>query len=64
VVPVGGDIIVGIDGQKIISRDDLDRALNNKNIGDSVQVEVMRGKRRTTITVQLAELPRSARQRM
>jgi putative serine protease PepD len=63
VIPIGGDIIVGIDGQKVISRDDLDRALNNKNIGDSVQVEVMRGKRRATLTVQLAELPRSARQR-
>jgi putative serine protease PepD len=64
VIPVGGDIIVGIDGQKINSRDDLDRALNNKNVGDKVQVEVMRGKRRTTLTVQLAELPQSARQRL
>jgi S1-C subfamily serine protease len=64
VIPVGGDIIVSIDGQKIISRDDLDRALNNKNVGDSVQVEVMRGNRRTTLTVQLAELPRPARQRL
>jgi len=63
VIPIGGDIIVGIDGQKISSRDDLDRALNNKNVGDTVQVEVMRGKGRTTLTVQLAELPRSARQR-
>jgi S1-C subfamily serine protease len=64
VVPVGGDIIVGIDGQKISSRDDLDRALNNKNVGDTVQIELMRGKRRTTVSVQLAELPRTARQRM
>jgi S1-C subfamily serine protease len=63
-IPVGGDIIVGIDGQKVSSRDDLDRVLNKKNIGDSVQLEVMRGKRRTTITVQLAELPQSARQRI
>jgi S1-C subfamily serine protease len=64
VIPVGGDIIVGIDGQKISTRDDLDRALNNKNVGDSVQVEVMRGKRRTTLNIQLAELPQSARQRL
>ncbi|HZF40326.1 MAG TPA: trypsin-like peptidase domain-containing protein [Blastocatellia bacterium] len=64
VIPIGGDIIVGIDGQKVSSRDDLDRALNNKNVGDSVQVEVMRGKRRTTLTVQLAELPQSTRQRL
>jgi S1-C subfamily serine protease len=64
VIPVGGDIIVGIDGQKISTRDDLDRALNNKNVGDSVQVEVMRGKRRTTLNIQLAELPQSTRQRL
>lgn len=64
VIPIGGDIIVNIDGQKIGSRDDLDRALNNKNVGDRVQVEVLRGKRRTTLTIQLAELPQSARQRL
>jgi S1-C subfamily serine protease len=64
VIPIGGDIIVGIDGQKINSRDDLDRALNNKNVGDSVQVEVMRGKSRTTLAVKLTELPRSARRRL
>lgn len=63
-IPIGGDIIVGIDGQKIGSRDDLDRALNNKSIGDRVQVEVMRGKSRTTLTIQVAELPQSARQRL
>jgi putative serine protease PepD len=63
-IPVGGDIIVGIDGQKVSSLDDLDRVLNKKNVGDSVQLEVMRGKRRTTITVQLAELPQSTRQRI
>ncbi|MBO0860946.1 MAG: trypsin-like peptidase domain-containing protein [Chloracidobacterium sp.] len=63
-IPIGGDIIVGVDGQKISTHDDLDRALNNKNVGDSVQVEVLRGKRRTSLTVQLSELPRSARQRL
>ncbi len=63
-IPIGGDIIVNIDGQKINTRDDLDRALNNKNVGDRVQVEVMRGKRRQTLSVQLAELPQSARTRL
>ena len=63
-IPIGGDIIVAIDGQKIVSRDDMDRALNNKNVGDKVQVEVMRGSRRTTLTIQLTELPRSTRRRI
>ncbi|MEK7830605.1 MAG: trypsin-like peptidase domain-containing protein, partial [Acidobacteriota bacterium] len=32
-IPIGGDIIVGMDGQKIASRDDYDRVLNSKNVG-------------------------------
>jgi S1-C subfamily serine protease len=62
--PIGGDIIVGIDGQPIKSRDDLDRAINSKNIGDRIQVEVMRGNRRMTLAVELAEVPVSSRRRI
>ncbi|MBK6796079.1 MAG: trypsin-like peptidase domain-containing protein [Acidobacteria bacterium] len=58
-IPVGGDIIISADNQPIKSNDDLDRALKGKNIGDKIQVEIMRGSRKTTLTVQLAELPRS-----
>jgi S1-C subfamily serine protease len=61
--PIGGDIIVGIDGQPIKSQDDLDRVINSKNIGDQVQVEVIRGSRKMTLTVELAELPASSRRR-
>jgi S1-C subfamily serine protease len=63
-IPVGGDIIVGIDGQPIKSQDDLDRILNNKNIGDQVQLELMRGSRRVAVTLQLAELPATGRRRV
>ena len=63
-IPIGGDIIVAMDGQKIASRDDYDRALNNKNIGDRVQVEVMRNGRRMTLPMTLDEGPRSSRSRM
>lgn len=63
-IPVGGDIIVAMDGQKIATRDDYDRALNNKNIGDRVQVEVMRDGRNVTLTMTLDEGPRSLRQRI
>ncbi len=58
-IPVGGDIIISADNQPIRSNDDLDRALKGKNIGDKIQVEIMRGSRKTTLSVQLAELPRS-----
>ncbi len=64
VIPVGGDIITKIDGQEVKQQDDIDHVLNNKNVGDRVQVEVVRGGRRQTLTVQLAEMPRGARQRI
>jgi S1-C subfamily serine protease len=61
--PIGGDIIVGIDGQSIKSRDDLDRVINAKNIGDKIQLEVMRGSRKLSLTVELAELSASTERR-
>jgi putative serine protease PepD len=60
-IPIGGDIIVAMDGQKISSRDDYDRVLNNKNVGDRVQVEVMRDGRKVTLDMTLDEGPRYSR---
>jgi putative serine protease PepD len=57
-VPLG-DVITKVDGQVISQQDDLDRALNNKNVGDRVQIEIVRGGRRMTLNVQLTELPQS-----
>jgi S1-C subfamily serine protease len=62
-IPVG-DIITKIDGQPVVKQEDMDHVLNNKNVGDQVQVEILRGGRRQTLTVQLTEAPRAARQRM
>lgn len=64
VVYLGGDIIVSADGQSIRSRDDLDHVLNNKSVGDRMNLEVIRGNRKLTLTVQLSEAPRNARQRI
>ncbi len=63
-IPIGGDIIVGMDGQKISNRDDYDRVLNAKNIGDRVQVEVMRNGRKVALVLTLEEGPRSSRSRI
>lgn len=63
-IPIGGDIIVGMDGQKISNRDDYDRVLNGKNIGDRVQVEVMRNGRKVALAMTLDEGPRSSRSRI
>ncbi len=63
-IPVGGDIIISMDGQPIRTGDDMDRVLNSKKIGDRVQVEVMRGRSRLTLAVTLAELPGAGRQKI
>ncbi len=63
-IPIGGDIIVAMDGQKIANRDDYDRALNGKNVGDRVQMEVMRNGRKIALTLTLDEGPRSSRSRI
>ncbi len=50
------DVIVGINGQTIKGINDLRRTLFEKQPGDRVQVEVVRGSRRLTVTVVLTEL--------
>ncbi|MFN2515512.1 MAG: S1C family serine protease [Pyrinomonadaceae bacterium] len=49
-----GDIIVGIDGQKIANNDDLYRILDKHQVGDTVQVQIMRNGRRTIVPVRLS----------
>jgi len=50
------DVIVGINGQTIKGINDLRRTLFEKQPGDRVRVEVVRGSRRLTVTVVLTEL--------
>ena len=56
-----GDIIVGIDGEKIGSTDDLSRILDKHQVGDTIGVEVMRNGRRTKVPVRLTEAPDTRR---
>jgi S1-C subfamily serine protease len=56
-----GDIIVGINGEKIANNDDLYRALDKHQIGETVNVEIMRNGRRMSLPVRLAEAPRGNR---
>jgi S1-C subfamily serine protease len=48
-----GDIIVAIDGEKISNNDDLYRLLDKHQFGDTVNVEVIRRGRHTTVPVRL-----------
>ncbi len=56
-----GDIIVAIDGEKIGNSDDLFRVLDKHQLGDTVQVEIVRNGRRTTVPVRLTVGPDARR---
>lgn len=56
-----GDIIVGIDGDKVANNDDLYRILDKHQVGDTVQVQIMRSGRRTSVAVRLTESPNTRR---
>ena len=52
-----GDIIVAVDGEKVNNNDDLFRILDKHQVGDTVNIEVFRQGRRTTVPVRLTEAP-------
>jgi len=59
-----GDIIVGLDGQKVNNNDDLYRALDKHQVGDTVNVEIYRDGRQMTVPVKLTETPATNRSRV
>ena len=48
-----GDIILAVDGQEIESFDDIRTYLATKNVGNSVQVKIKRGKKKMELKVKL-----------
>jgi S1-C subfamily serine protease len=54
-VMLGGDLIVGIDGQDITTPQDLSAALNGHRAGDTVVLTIYRGQKRLTIKVVLSD---------
>ena len=56
-----GDIIVGLDGEKISNNDDLYRALDKHQVGDTINIEVVRTGKRVTLAVRLTALPSQRR---
>ena len=56
-----GDIIVGIDAEKVDNNDALFKILDKHKLGDTVQVEIVRQGRRTRVPVQLTEAPAQRR---
>jgi S1-C subfamily serine protease len=56
-----GDIIVGIENEKIANNDDLFRVLDKRNVGDMVSVHIWRDGRRMSVPVRLMESPATRR---
>jgi S1-C subfamily serine protease len=56
-----GDIIVGIENDKIANNDDLFRVLDKQKVGDVVNVQIWRDGRRMSVPVRLMELPATRR---
>ncbi len=56
-----GDIIVGINSDKVSNSDDLFRVLERYQVGQTVQVQIWRDGRRTSVPVRLMESPDSRR---
>ncbi|MBA2705514.1 MAG: trypsin-like peptidase domain-containing protein [Blastocatellia bacterium] len=56
-----GDVIVGIDNEKVENTDGLYRILNKHAVGQQVQVQIVRNGRRTSVPVRLTETPDARR---
>ncbi|HKN84741.1 MAG TPA: trypsin-like peptidase domain-containing protein [Pyrinomonadaceae bacterium] len=56
-----GDIIVGIDNDKVTNSDDLFRVLDKHQIGETVQAQIWRDGKRVSVPVRLMESPESRR---
>ena len=56
-----GDIIVGIDNDRVTNSDDLFKVLDKHQVGDTVQVQIWRDGRRMSVPVRLMELPDTRR---
>jgi S1-C subfamily serine protease len=56
-----GDIIVGIENDKVANSDDLFRVLDKHQIGETVQVQIWRNGTKTSVPVRLMESSDSRR---
>jgi S1-C subfamily serine protease len=54
-ITIGGDVIVGIDGQKVSNQFDINYILNRKRPGDTITVTLYRGGTKLDIPVKLGE---------
>ena len=58
-VPLGGDVIVAVDGASVATAQDLGAIVADHKPGDRVKLEVVRGGARRTVAVTLGNVPSS-----
>jgi len=58
-VGIGGDLITAVDGQPVESTDSLQRILNRKRVGDSINLTIYRNGRTQRVSVKLGEAPQT-----
>jgi S1-C subfamily serine protease len=58
-IGIGGDYIVAVDGQPVESTDSLQRILNRKRVGDSLDLTIYRDSRTRHVRVKLGEAPQT-----
>ena len=61
-VHAGGDVITAIDGQTVNSMTDVIDDINAKQPGDSVELSIVSGSQKRTVTVTLSNRPASVKQ--
>jgi len=58
IVIIGGDIIIGADGMKILTSEGLRRLIHKHQPGDLMKLEILRQGKRVEVEVKLTEQPR------
>jgi S1-C subfamily serine protease len=61
-IQAGGDVITAIDGKPVQSMTDVIDVINTKQPGDSVQLSLVSGSQKRTVTVTLGDRPASVKQ--
>jgi S1-C subfamily serine protease len=54
-VLLGGDLIVGIDGQEVATPEDINAVMNKHQAGDTISITIYRGRRQITLRLILGE---------
>ena len=60
-IVAGGDVITAVDGEPVTAMDDVIAAVNTKQAGDEVTLQVNRGGETQDVAVELGERPAQAR---